>query len=246
MKINQEKCVTCGNCIPYCPVSAIKRENGSVVVSMKECVECNICWRADVCPTDALMPDDLTDKYRAFRNTFSDPLKTHKATNVLGRGTEEMKTNDVTGTFKPGFAGIGVELGRPGTGTYFYDVEKVAMACAEFDADFAAQNPVTTVMEDTNTGKIKDEYLNERTLSAIVEFTLPLDQVTDLFERLKEVSKEVETVFSIDLISKVDDNGELPSLKEAQKVGLTAYKNGKINIGLGRPRFDFDNIKEEF
>jgi hypothetical protein len=49
-------------------------------------------------------------------------------TGVGGRGTEEIKTNDVTGRIGEGEAGIVVELGRPGVGARIRDVERVAMA----------------------------------------------------------------------------------------------------------------------
>jgi len=239
VKINQDKCIKCENCLPYCPVEAIIKKEGNVVVDYDECVECNICYYSNVCPVDAFEPAKLDDELRAFRNTFSDPLQTHADTNVLGRGTEEMKTNDVTGNFKPGFVGVGIELGRPGTGTRFYDVQKVAKTCAQYNVSFAKENPVTTIMEDKSTGDIKDKYLNEKTLSAIVEFTLPIEELKDLLNSLEEVAKEVETVFSVEVISKVVNEEKIPGLEEVEKYDYEAYPNGKVNVGLGRPRYNF-------
>jgi hypothetical protein len=43
------------------------------------------------------------------------------------RGPEEIKSNDVTGRIREGEAGIVVEMGRPGNGAYFRDMERVAM-----------------------------------------------------------------------------------------------------------------------
>ena len=42
-----------------------------------------------------------------------------------------MKTNGVTGRFRSGQVGIGIELGRPGTGARFRDVEKVTHPMAQ-------------------------------------------------------------------------------------------------------------------
>jgi len=53
----------------------------------------------------------------------------HKKTDIAGRGTAEMKTNDITGRVKRG-GGVAVELGRPGVGTRFTDVEKVSREIA--------------------------------------------------------------------------------------------------------------------
>ena len=51
----------------------------------------------------------------------------------MGRGTDEIKMNDVTGRLRRGDAGLLVEMGRPGVGAYFRDIEKVAMAkCCEW------------------------------------------------------------------------------------------------------------------
>ncbi|HUV55530.1 MAG TPA: hypothetical protein VMW03_10050 [Candidatus Krumholzibacteriaceae bacterium] len=83
----------------------------------------------DVCPTGALTPPELTWP-RSLRAAFSDPTVVHPGTGVGGRGTEEIKTNDVTGRLRRGEAGIVVELGRPGTGARLRDVEKMAMALA--------------------------------------------------------------------------------------------------------------------
>ena len=43
----------------------------------------------------------------------------HESTGVEGRGTEEVKTNDVSGRVKMGEVGFTIELGRPGVGVRF-------------------------------------------------------------------------------------------------------------------------------
>jgi len=52
---------------------------------------------------------------------------------------------------------------------------------------------------------------------------------------MKEVSKQIDTVFSVDCICKADPDGSYPVKKILQKVGITPYINGKQNVGLGRP-----------
>ncbi|MGE5849461.1 MAG: DUF362 domain-containing protein, partial [Candidatus Methylomirabilota bacterium] len=127
MQIDHGKCVACGNCIPVCPMGAIYVDPvvNRATVNLDECVECYTCHRGmskehlnptvirtirgllklfrirfdpepDVCPTDAITPHDLTWP-RVVRRAFSDPVVPHEATGVHGRGTEEVKTNDVTG-----------------------------------------------------------------------------------------------------------------------------------------------------
>jgi hypothetical protein len=68
---------------------------------------------------------------RSIRAAFSNPLSTHRSINEEGRGPEEMKTNDVTGRFPRGIAGVMIEIGRPGTGTTFKDLQLVSAALAK-------------------------------------------------------------------------------------------------------------------
>ena len=236
MKIDEEKCIDCKACHPYCPVGAIRtlgEEEASEVVQ-EDCVECGVCLRAEVCPTDAIFMPDLKWP-RSIRATFSDPLSTHPSTKELGRGTEEMKTNDVTGRFRRGMAGIGVEMGRPSVGATFREIQTVSMALAKVGIEFEPQNPVTSLMVDKKRGKIEDEVLDEKVLSAIIEFSMENDRLPEALTVLKEVSKGLDTVFSLCLINRVDPEGNLPNLSIAEGAGFSPRLNTKTNVGLGRP-----------
>jgi hypothetical protein len=156
-------------------------------------------------------------------------------TNLVGRGTDEMKTNDVTGRFKKGYAGIAMEFGRPILGTRFYDVEKAARSIASLGVEFEKLNPVTDLMEDPRTGKFKQEILSEKVLTCILEFTIELDRLAELFEIVKNVAQEIETVFSLDLITKVNPDGSIPTEPFVAEAGLWVAPNGKVCVGLGRP-----------
>ena len=110
------------------------------VIDEDECVECSVCLRSGCCPTDALYQPELVWP-RIVRKNFSDPLKIHPETRIPGRGTEEMKTNEVTGRFPRGKFGMAFELGRPGVGTRFHDVQKVAMALAALGIGLRGEQP---------------------------------------------------------------------------------------------------------
>ena len=142
MKIVKKKCVGCANCVPVCTVGAIYiGDDGLAEINPEVCVECHNCYRSlscehlppgltrfirkalrkvalrfqpdpDVCPTGAIEPDELAWP-RIIRRAFSDPMVTHESTGVHGRGTEEVKTNDVSGRIKKGDVGIVVEFGTP-------------------------------------------------------------------------------------------------------------------------------------
>lgn len=234
MHISPEKCIGCESCIPYCPMQAININNNHVIVNQEECVECNICIRADICPTDAFDPPKL-EYPRILRQVFSDPLITHPGTNVPGRGTEEMKTNEVTGRFRHGHVGIAIELGRPGTGTRLYNAQTIAQAVAPFGVKFESQNPLTQLMLDQSTGNFKKDCLNEKVLSAIIEFDCKKEQVIPILQAIKNVTKNIDTVFSLDICSRVAEDGSIPTEELVKQAGYVPSLNGKTNVGLGRP-----------
>lgn len=236
MVIDKEKCIRCGQCIPYCPMGCISRkEDKSVEIDLDECVECEVCRNSHVCPKDALYMQELTGT-RILRNQFSNPLITHPKTGVPGRGTEEMKTNDVTGRFKRGRAGVCIELGRPGTGTRLRDVQTVAMAVAPYAKyGFEPHNPVTALMVD-GTGKMRDDVLDEKTLSAIVEIEVDQTDIDAVLHAIADVQKDVNTVFSVDFAGRLEPDESFPAKKIAIDAGFKLSPNGKTNVGLGKPR----------
>jgi len=238
VKIDTDLCIGCELCLPYCPMGAIFIDSeGLAQIDRKECVECGACLRSSGCPVDAFVEEELTWP-RSLRAVFSNPLTEHRETRIPGRGTEEMKTNDVTGRFKRGEVGIAIELGRPGTGSRFRDVEKVTEAMAQLGVEFEPQNPLTFLLADKRTGKMKEQVLGEKVLSAIVEFTIPLPQLTPVLTKLQELAREVQTVFSLNLIAKVEPDGSVPAVSRVQELGIRLSPNGKSNVGLGRPPFE--------
>jgi ferredoxin len=267
MEIDKRKCVGCGNCHAICPMGAISLDtDGKSIVNQDECVECSTCYRVlrdeghwpsfvralrrvlsslrlqfvaevDVCPTGALTPPELTWP-RSIRAAFSDPTVVHAGTGVGGRGTEEIKTNDVTGRLGAGEVGIVVEIGRPGTGARFRDLEKVAMAMARLQPIFEPNNPVTQLMEDPKTGKIVKEVLDEKVLSAIIEIKTPLERIPDYLRALEAVQGETDAVFCVGIASKCLSDGSIPHEAWVREAGYTLSPNGKTNLGLGRPLFE--------
>lgn len=242
MEVNSVKCNGCKLCQPYCPVGAIKtaeREGKPVSrIDQGECVECGACVRAGVCPKDAIYRPELKWP-RTLREAFSNPLVRHPSTGVPGRGTSEMKTNDRTGRFRRGEAGVAIEVGRPGIGATFRDIQTVSMALAQVGIEFESQNPVSALMVDRETGKIDEAVLDERVLSAIVEFKVENDRLESALKAVKELSTKIDTVFSVDLISRIYPDGSIPTVPIAKKMGFSPSPNTKTNLGLGRP------LKEE-
>ena len=241
MKIDKEKCIGCEECHPYCPVEAIATVEweGKAVSEIDQdlCVECECCHdRSAVCPVDAIfMP--VLEWPRSLRAHFSDPNVVHPMTKGKGRGTEEMKTNDITGRYRRGQVGVGIEMGRPGIGTSVRDLEIVAMALARLGVEFEPLNPVADLMADLKTGKFKEEVLGERVLSAIIEFKIETGRLKSVLEAIKQIAGQIETVFSLDLIDRVNADGSIPTTAIAIEAGYSPRSNTKTNVGLGRPLF---------
>lgn len=264
MRISTQRCVGCGNCIPICPMGAISidPEIDRAEIDRDECVECYQCYRGmsqehlnptlvrglrkvlgwmrlrfdpepDVCPTAAFEPEEL-EWPRVVRRAFSDVTATHESTGIHGRGTEEVKTNEVTGRVGRGEAGFVVEFGRPGIGVRFRDIQRMTVALAEAGATFEENNPVTQLMEDREAGFIQREIHDEKVLSAIVEFKTTTGRVDDFLDVIETVSPRLDTVVSVGVAALNDETtGENPVEEIMERRGYPVLR-GKTNLGLGR------------
>lgn len=233
MRIDKDVCIECHECLPYCPVGAIVVDDDTVTIEREECVECSVCARSGVCPVDAFERDELGWP-RVVRHVFSDPTAVHEGTGVAGRGTEEMKTNDVTHRFHVGMVGMGVELGRPGVGTRLGEAEKVTTRLAELGVQFEEGNPLTELMVDRDTGVLQDDIKEEKVLSAIVEFVASSEQLPEILTVLEAAAAKVNTVFSVDIIDRYTGDGETPNVAKARELGFEPGPSAKFNVGLGR------------
>jgi NAD-dependent dihydropyrimidine dehydrogenase PreA subunit len=237
--IDNEACSNCARCMLTCPVGAIyvDRSIKQVSIDQELCVECGVCYRSGFCEEDALVRPELAWP-RTIRAALSDPLIVNPETRIPGRGTEEMKTNDITGRYRSGYLGIAAEMGRPGSGTSFVDIQKVSRALAKLGVEFCPQNPITSLIIN-KAGDLNPDVLGERVLSGIIEFDVRLEKAPQVLETLRQVSNEIDTVFSLDVISLVEPDGNMPMFSVLEDCGISPSPNGKNNMGLGRPVFNF-------
>ena len=170
---------------------------------------------------------------RLVRNPFSDVLTTHKLTGVPGRGTEEMKTNDVTGRFGFGDIGFSIEIGRPGIGARLEVAEKFLIEFAKIGVEFERASPLTALIVDSE-GHIQNNLKQELVLSAIIEFKVRFDKVDKVLNILKKLDNEVDTVFSVGVISRVMEDGQIPIIDLLKQNNFSVSLNAKINVGLGK------------
>ncbi len=262
MNIDRNRCVGCANCVAVCPMGAIYiGDDRRATISTDECVECFTCYRGlstehlpgaliravrsvlrilrlrfepdpDVCPTAAFVPEDLTWP-RILRQAFSDPVVPHEVTGISGRGTAEVKTNDVTGRIQEGEAGFVVEFGRPGVGVRFREVNKATKALATAGVNFEPENPVTALMSDVTSGELRSDILDEKILSCIVELKVNLERVPEILALVEEVSREVDTVVSVGVSTRCNAAGTDPLEEALSNLGYDLLW-GKTNLGMGR------------
>jgi ferredoxin len=264
MYINPKKCVACGNCTYVCPMGAIYIDpvKKRATINDAECVECYACFNGlsqehlnptvvrtmrkvfqamrlrfdpepDVCPTAAFEPNELSWP-RVVRRAFSDPRVPHESTGVEGRGTEEVKTNDVTGRVKAGEVGFTIEFGRPGVGVWMRDIQEMCWALAKAGVDFEKRNPLTSLMSDVPTGTLREDILGEKLLSAIVEIKVPIARTEEVIRLVWEVEKRIDTVVALGVGTRCNEAGEDDEVAPIlEKLGYNLHR-AKTNIGLGR------------
>lgn len=264
MYINPKKCVACGNCTYVCPMGAIYIDPviNRATINRDECVECYACYNGlsqehlpppivrtmrkvfklgrlrfdpepDVCPTAAFEPDKLTWP-RVIRRAFSDPRVPHEATGVEGRGTEEVKTNDVTGRVNRGEVGFTIEFGRPGVGVWMRELQEMCQALAKVGVAFEKKNPLTSLMSDPASGTFREDVMNEKLLSAIIEIKVPVSRTEEIIRLVWDVEKRINTVVALGVGARLNENGEDDEVAPIlERMGYKPQR-AKTNIGLGR------------
>ena len=264
MLIDTNKCVACANCVPVCPMGAIYVDPDiqRAQINQDECVECGTCLRGmsqehlnpvlvrgvrklakifrfrfepepDVCPTSAFIMNGL-EMPRLIRQVFSDPVVEHSSTGIKGRGTEEVKTNDVNPRVGEGEVGYTIEFGRPGVGVRFRDIQEMTQALAKLNVHFEEKNPISHLMTDKAKGTLRPDILQEKILSGIVEIKTHLEQVESVLGTVEEINRQIDTVTAVGISARCDDQGEDMNLAGLlEELGYDAER-AKTNMGLGR------------
>ena len=264
MQIDPKRCVACANCVPVCPMGAIYIDTSinRATIAYDECVECGTCYRGmsqerlnptivrmvrwaagkfrfrfepepDICPTAAFVMEDL-EWPRIVRRVFSDPLVEHTSTGIHGRGTEEVKTNDITQRVDVGEVGYVIEFGRPGVGVRFREIQVMTMALAGLGVTFEANNPITHLMIDQQKGTLKQDLLEEKILSAIVEIKTAITEVPRILETVSVFTRQIDTVVAVGVSTRCDEAGNDELLAPLLTDLDYEVTRAKTNMGLGK------------
>jgi hypothetical protein len=231
-KINDDACVECGTC--YRGMST-ENLNPSMVRGIRKVAKFfrfRFEPEPDVCPTGAFEMNEL-EMPRLIRQIFSDPVVEHKSTGIKGRGTEEVKTNDVSRRVDVGEVGYTIEFGRPGVGVRFSDIQEMTHTLAKEGVTFENNNPITHLMTDKTTGDLRADILNEKILSAIVEIKTTIAEVERVLEIVERVTERIDTVTAVGISTRCDDGEDKTLSPLLDKLGYY-YSRAKTNMGLGR------------
>jgi NAD-dependent dihydropyrimidine dehydrogenase PreA subunit len=236
VQIDKDLCTGCLNCQDFCPVDAIEIIDDIATIDPEICVECGTCFRWAECPSDAILRPELQWP-RSIRQWFSDPTTTIPGLQTLGagRGVPEVKNNDRTGYYKGEATGFIIELGRPGVSAAFKDIQKLLTIMSGAGFCLTKRSPLTPFIVDADKAELQAEILNERVLSCSLEYKTTLQKIPDFIHALKQAEKQVDTVFTVGLLSIINSDFTIPTVNALEKLGVRYQPNAKINIGLGHP-----------
>jgi hypothetical protein len=231
--VNRDECVECYACFNGLSQEHLNPTLVRLMRKMFQAIRVRFDPEPDVCPTAAFEPEELVWP-RVVRRAFSDPRVPHESTGIEGRGTEEVKTNDITGRVNVGEVGFTIELGRPGVGVWMREIQQMCWRLGTAGVSFETRNPITSLMTDVRSGTLREDILGERVMSAIVEIKVPVERTEEIVRLVWEAEKELDTVVALGVGTRCGADGEDHVL--APILERLGYKleRAKTNTGLGR------------
>jgi len=231
--VNRDECVECYACFNGLSQEHLNPTLVRFMRKMLQLIRVRFDPEPDVCPTAAFEPEELVWP-RVVRRAFSDPRVPHESTGIEGRGTEEVKTNDISGRVNVGEVGFTIEFGRPGVGVWMREIQQMCCRLGEAGVSFEKRNPITSLMTDVRSGTLREDILGEKVMSAIVEIKVPVERTEEIVRLVWEVEKELDTVVALGVGTRCDADGEdhvvAPIL---ERLGYK-LERAKTNTGLGR------------
>ena len=88
-------------------------------------------------------------------------------------------------------------------------------------------------MSDTSTGTLREDVLNEKVLSAIVEIKVRVERTEEIIQLVHEVEKDIDSVVALGVGTRCDEDGdERVVSSDSAAFGIPAER-AKTNTGLG-------------
>jgi hypothetical protein len=231
--INRDECVECYSCFHGLSQEHLNPTMVRTVRKIFQMMRLRFDPEPDVCPTAAFEPDELVWP-RVIRRAFSDPRVPHESTGIEGRGTEEVKTNDVSGRIQVGEVGFTIEFGRPGVGVWMSEIQTMCTALAEAGVSFEKKNPITSLMSDVSKGQLREDVLGEKVLSAIVEIKARIECTEEIVKLVHRIEKQLDTVVALGVGTRCDADGEDHVVAPILENLGYQLQRAKTNIGIGR------------
>ena len=113
-------------------------------------------------------------------------------------------------------------------------IVQMTRSLAKLDIQFEKQNPLTVLMSNVEAGCLKEEVLEEKVLSAIIEIKLNLTELPNVLQTVERVAKDLATVISVGVASRCDPDGSIAHENICREAGFPTSLNGKTNLGLGK------------
>ncbi len=224
-----DECVSCGDCIAYCPQSAIHLLEEGANIDRDSCVECGVCKDSDVCPTDAIQEsnDDLAWAKKLF-GRLVDPVP---GTATKGRaGGFDVKKNDVLNRIPDDKMVIRLEFMRPYGGITIQTAEDLRSKLAEegFEA-------IPTKRHDlfmSNLSRLPKNIMEQRMLSTSFEYVVEFQKTRQLLDITKVFGAERGIWISTNVACTAHSLSRVKHL--LTESGFSPMPRAKVNLGLGR------------
>ncbi len=110
----------------------------------------------------------------------------------------------------------------------------MTQALASANVPFEKKNPLTLLMSDVATGSLREDILDEKILSAIVEIKVPVHRTEEVVQLVHEVEKEIDSVVALGVGTRCDENGEEHVVAPILERMGYKLERAKTNTGLGR------------
>ena len=93
---------------------------------------------------------------------------------------------------------------------------------------------MTTLMSDVSTGTIREDILNEKVLSAILEIKVPVERAEEIIRIVKDVGRGLDNVVTIGAGVRCDAQGDDHIVGPIfERLGYK-LERAKTNTGLGK------------